>query len=1082
MPSSTSSETARLLSRLSLWPRQRKAVAGIRDYIKAFRAGSTTGSALVHMPTGSGKTAVIATLARCLPEVDCVLLLAPREALRDQLALAVHHRFFDNLVRSPREIPKRVLKLPGSNLAVEISRNGRGSRIPIASLVGEELQGTVVVMTDQMLHSLRRAGDKTTGEKERRDFFAALERKVSLLLIDEGHYEPALAWGATIRRFDVPRVLFTATPFRNDLKSFDVDYGHVETYSLQKATGDNFIRGVTIVPRPSPTSPIAFIDDVLDFYQKTLLPLSPQSRVIIRCESAEKIRQMAKVLKDRGRDYVAIHERFSPSTWPKRERKSVPDREWEPEWYGEQGPTFWIHQFKLLEGIDDPRFQLLALYDPLTNVRAFVQQVGRVLRNPEYPRPGTAFVLDHSGGDHDRVWSNFLTFDRDIQKRGGPPRPLGDVVFETLQAALPDPAYVDGSFRARFDFKAIELRRDIRVPLTVNLLEHGRHFKLSQLVDLFARHLQEEDRVFRKYEIDNKTVVFIHFSVSHTPFLSETYFLNCSLDLAVIHQMKDYTAFYDSAGFLPVRLEQQGIGRPLGGPGLRRLFRQGEGTRLVEVALKNSQLGNRAVRSRSFTAASVESTVPALDDPAQIVTRVTGYSNEVLNSRQPRGGKSDPKSVLIRRYVGFRNGRVADSRSEVGLEDYLTWVQQLVVYAKGGDPPLASFARYAPDSVDVSDATPINVLLDLFEVQDDFVTVGDEELKLQPGEAMQVEDLCQTVEATTDEETGAKRFGFSLAANNSPARVFIAYNSKLGRYGLESADLDRRYRRARGVGKGLVAYLNQEQSFRVIPASRDAIYVDGAFYRPIVELGSKFDPDRYHVGKILESVEILRKTGSEKGRTCDEDDWDASSLFGLISRCGAEDERLQQAFGDPDVLVCDDPGKEVADFILADPPDRVGRRVVFVHAKGSKFVSTEAKYRYRPYSASALSEVCAQAIKNIRYLSMFNELLPPNLDSWGKAWSVPGVAGTVPRRIRRSPVGHEDPLALWQLLMRRITDPSTYREVWLFLGMTLSKSELERQLRLEKPAPEAIQALVLLHGTMAAVGSIDAKLRVFCSP
>jgi len=1057
-------------------------VAGLRDYIKAFRAGSTKGSALVHMPTGSGKTAIIATLARCLPEVGCVLLLAPREALRDQLALAVHHRFFDNLARAPREIPKRVLKMPGSNVAVEMSKTGRGMRLPIAELVGEELQDTVVVMTDQMLHSLRRAGNRTRGERDRRDFFAALERMVSLLLVDEGHYEPALAWGATIRRFGVPRVLFTATPFRNDLKAFDVDYDHVETYSLQEATDNNFIRAVKIVPRFPPTSPNAFIDDVLDFYQKTLLPQSPQSRVIIRCESAEKIRQMAKVLKDRGRDYVAIHETFARSTWPQRERRSVPDRDGEPEWYGDQGPTFWIHQFKLLEGIDDPRFQLLALYDPLTNVRAFVQQVGRVLRNPEQPRAGTAFVLDHSGGDHQRVWSNFLSFDRDIQERGGPPPALGDVVFEKLRAALPDPAYVDGRFRARFDFKAIDPRLDISMPLTVNLLKRGEHFRLSQLVDLFARHLQEEDRVFEKYKVSNATVVFIHFAVSHTPFLSETYFLNCSLDLAVVHQLKGYIAFYDSAGFLPLRLDKQGIGRPLGGSGLRRLFRQGEGTRLVEVALKNSQLGNRAVRSRSFTAASVESTVPALDDPAQIVTRVTGYSNEFLDSRQPRRGKTAPKSVLIRRYVGFRNGRVSDSRSEVSLEDYLSWVQQLVVYAEAGDPPLASFSRYAAEAVEVSDATPINVLLDLFEVQDDFVTVGDEELALPPGQAMQVEDICQAVESTTDEETGAKRFGFVLAANNSPARVFIAYNAELGRYSLESADLDRRYRRARGVGKGLVAYFNQEQSFRVIPASRDAIYVDGAFYRPIVELGSKFDPDRYHVGKILESVEILRQTGSEKGRTCDEDDWDANSLFGLISRCGAEDDRLQEAFGDPDILVCDDPGKEVADFIFADPPNRVGRRVVFVHAKGSKFVSTEAKYRYRPYSASALSEVCAQAIKNIRYLSMFNELLPPNLDSWGKAWSVPEVAGTVLRRIRRSPVGHEDPLALWQLLMRRITDPSTYREVWLFLGMTLSKSELERQLRLEKPAPEAIQALVLLHGTMAAVGSIDAKLRVFCSP
>jgi hypothetical protein len=35
--------------------------------------------------------------------------------------------------------------------------------------------------------------------------------------------------------------------------------------------------------------------------------------------------------------------------------------------------TFWLHQFKLLEGIDDARFQLIALYSELRSMRAFVQ-------------------------------------------------------------------------------------------------------------------------------------------------------------------------------------------------------------------------------------------------------------------------------------------------------------------------------------------------------------------------------------------------------------------------------------------------------------------------------------------------------------------------------------------------------------------------------------------------------------------------------------------------------------------------------------------------------------------------------------
>jgi superfamily II DNA or RNA helicase len=49
---------------------------------------------------------------------------------------------------------------------------------------------------------------------------------VDLVLFDEGHHEPALRWSETVRKIYKPRIIFTATPFRNDLKLFDVDLQH----------------------------------------------------------------------------------------------------------------------------------------------------------------------------------------------------------------------------------------------------------------------------------------------------------------------------------------------------------------------------------------------------------------------------------------------------------------------------------------------------------------------------------------------------------------------------------------------------------------------------------------------------------------------------------------------------------------------------------------------------------------------------------------------------------------------------------------------------------------------------------------
>jgi hypothetical protein len=178
--------------------------------------------------------------------------------------------------------------------------------------------------------------------------------------------------------------------------------------------------------------------------------------------------------------------------------------------------------------------------------------------------------------------------------------------------------------------------------------------------------------------------------------------------------------------------------------------------------------------------------------------------------------------------------------------------------------------------------------------------------------------------------------------------------------------------------------------------------------------------------------------------------------------------QLGEYFGDPDIVVCDDMGTEAADFILADAGDE--KRVVFIHAKASA--------ESRPYSASALHEICGQATKNINYLGMFNEQNPPNVGRWEGAWPSdrhPQVA----RRIRR---GSGSGAEIWSRVQSIIRHPLANREVWLFLGQTLSRGEFERRLGQATPTPEAVQAAFLLHATMTSVASVNAKLRVFCCP
>jgi hypothetical protein len=68
---------------------------------------------------------------------------------------------------------------------------------------------------------------------------------------------------------------------------------------------------------------------------------------------------------------------------------------------------------------------------------------------------------------------------------------------------------------------------------------------------------------------------------------------------------------------------------------------------------------------------------------------------------------------------------------------------------------------------------------------------------------------------------------------------------------------------------------------------------------------------------------------------------------------------------------------------------------------------------------------------------------------------------------------------IWNSIQDVIQNPSKEREVWLMLGNTLSKSALIAELKNGKY--EAIQLTLLLHSCLQIAGTVNAKLKVFCS-
>ena len=223
---------------------------------------------------------------------------------------------------------------------------------------------------------------------------------------------------------------------------------------------------------------------------------------------------------------------------------------------------------------------------------------------------------------------------------------------------------------------------------------------------------------------------------------------------------------------------------------------------------------------------------------------------------------------------------------------------------------------------------------------------------------MTVEDTCSEV----------KDKSFTITANGILATAYIEFDPTTERYHVSSTDLENLYYSTDPLfSRGLVNYLNQTQSFRVIPKSEGSLYAIGEFFSAIMKFGPSYRDDQIGLFSILHTADCVERIGSEKGTACAADGscWDNESLFAIIDNLGRGYDNVEDLFGDPDIVVCDDLGIEAADFIIADTN---GRRVIFVHTKGLGNQGNSRKY-----AASPLQEICSQATKNLRYFSRFGQ-------------------------------------------------------------------------------------------------------------
>jgi hypothetical protein len=450
-------------------------------------------------------------------------------------------------------------------------------------------------------------------------------------------------------------------------------------------------------------------------------------------------------------------------------------------------------------------------------------------------------------------------------------------------------------------------------------------------------------------------------------------------------------------------------------------------------------------------ARSIADTAPGLSDHAQFCSTAQGYTE-------------DGNGGLSRRYVGFTRARISDqSRPAGSYADYANWLDSVAKTLDAASDPLDVFGRFAFHSKPPSDPVPRNILIDFDGGIAEEFHCEDDAKQIVPFET---DDLCHDV----------AKGKFEWKIGGQKYEVSIHFDSGKKRYELRAPALQRLFIRVgdRGSEENVIAFLNRNQAFRVVPESAGCIYAHGRFYKPRFPLYGKAKSRQIDLLQILETVPALASAHSEKGRkgTATASGWEKGSIFELIDRPLRRTSRmpslgeLNRLMG-CDILVCDDLNKETADFIAYRQSPK---EVIFIHAKdggGSKL------------SATAFQEVCGQAVKNLDPLVAYSQAEPKNLGQWGKPWKIKTM-GTVDSRIRAGN-SFGTPAKIWDEIRSGIRDPNTTRQVWIVLGQGFSRKAFESEHNLSDPPPETIQILYLLQSTWNAVSAIGAQLKILCS-
>ena len=391
-------------------------VGAYQAILKHFSAPNAIKHVLVQLPTGTGKSALIAIMPFGLAKKK-VLVLAPNLTLAKQLETDLEYINHSELsAYKKRDIfsDAELEDLEVYALRLEDSVN-----------FGDIEEHQIIIANYQQLNDVQK-------------WFKGRQDMIDLIIIDEAHHQKADTYQKIIDFFTESKIVgLTATPFRSDGQK--VDGENIYTYHFSEAIKKGYIRNIKVSNVTPQEIELAFSDDKNQNYKledivkmkeeawfRHGIALSQDCCDSIARKAHEKMEQLRKEFPNCSHQIIAAamsirHAReFVKPAFEKLGLKvglvsseHLMTNE-ETITKLQQGKIDVIINVGMLgEGFDHNKLGVAAIFRPFASLNPYIQFVGRVIRaNDECKH---CYVVSHLGLNQTKRFEEFKLFDNDDQ-------------------------------------------------------------------------------------------------------------------------------------------------------------------------------------------------------------------------------------------------------------------------------------------------------------------------------------------------------------------------------------------------------------------------------------------------------------------------------------------------------------------------------------------------------------------------------------------------------------------------------------------------------------------------------------------